>query len=60
MDRVLTVDAPQSTYHPYNIEKLDDDAWRISIATAGFAGHDLSVELCECVLTVSARKSGDG
>lgn len=60
MDRVLTADTPQPTYPPYNIEKMEDDAWRISIAVAGFAEDDLSVELREGALIVSARKADDG
>ena len=43
MDRALTADVPQPTYPPYNIEKTAEDAYRISIAVAGFAPEDLSV-----------------
>lgn len=60
MDRVLTNDVPQSTYPPYNIEKIDDDAWRISIAVAGFAEADLSVELREGALIIAAKKADEG
>jgi molecular chaperone IbpA len=56
MDRVLTNDVAQPTYPPYNIEKTADDAYRISIAVAGFADSDLSVEVREGALIVSARK----
>lgn len=56
MDRVLTNDVAQPSYPPYNIEKTADDAYRISIAVAGFAEPDLSVELREGALYVSARK----
>ena len=59
MDRVLTNDAPQPSYPPYNIEKTGEDAWRISIAVAGFAEGDLNVELRENALIVSARKADD-
>lgn len=59
MDRVLTNDAPQPSYPPYNIEKTGEDAWRISIAVAGFAEGDLNVELRENSLIVSARKADD-
>ncbi|MEM6637963.1 MAG: Hsp20 family protein [Pseudomonadota bacterium] len=59
MDRVLTNDVSQPTYPPYNIEKTADDAYRISIAVAGFSGSDLNVEVRENALVVSARK-GDG
>ena len=57
MDRVLTSDSAQPTYPPYNIEKIDDDAYRISIAVAGFSEGDLSVEVREKAVVVSARKS---
>ena len=56
MDRVMSNDVSQPNYPPYNIEKTDDDAWRISIAVAGFADEDLSVEVRENALLVSARK----
>lgn len=59
MDRVLSNDVAQPTYPPYNIEKTADDAYRISIAVAGFAESDLSVEVREGQLIVSARKSED-
>ena len=59
MDRVLSSDVAQPTYPPYNIEKLDDDAYRISIAVAGFADKDLSVDVKDGALIVSARKSDE-
>jgi len=57
MDRVLSKDVAQPTYPPYNIEKTADDAYRISIAVAGFADSDLSVEVKEGALVVSAQKA---
>jgi molecular chaperone IbpA len=59
MDRVLSTDVAQPTYPPYNIEKTAEDAYRISIAVAGFAPEDLSVEVKEGALHVSARKAQD-
>jgi molecular chaperone IbpA len=56
MDRVFTNDAPQPSYPPYNIEKTDDNAYRISIAVAGFSEADLTVEVKENALIVAARK----
>ena len=57
MDRVLTNDVAQPTYPPYNIEKTGEDSWRISIAVAGFTEDDLSVEVRENALIVSAKKA---
>jgi len=57
MDRVLANDVSQPSYPPYNIEKTAADSYRISIAVAGFSDSDLSVELRENALIVSARKA---
>ena len=59
MDRVLANDVAQPTYPPYNIEKTADDAYRISIAVAGFSEADLSVEVRDGALLVSAKKAED-
>jgi molecular chaperone IbpA len=59
LDRVLTQDSAPSTYPPYNIEKTAEGAYRISIAVAGFAEGELSVEQREQELIVSARKAQD-
>lgn len=59
LDRVMASDAPQPTYPPYNIEKTADDAYRISIAVAGFAASDLTVEVKEGAVVVSASKAED-
>lgn len=57
MDRALTADPVQTTYPPYNIEKTDENAYRITIAVAGFAADELAVEVKENLLVVSARKA---
>jgi molecular chaperone IbpA len=59
MDRVLTNDVAQPTYPPYNIEKTAENAYRISIAVAGFTPDELVVEVKEGTLHVAARKAGD-
>jgi molecular chaperone IbpA len=59
MDRVLSTDVAQPTYPPYNIEKTAEDAYRISIAVAGFTPDDLSVEVKDGALLVSARKTAE-
>ena len=46
-------DAP--SYPPYNIEKTGDDAYRITMAVAGFAANDLEVVVRENTLTVVGR-----
>lgn len=57
MDRALSSDISATTYPPYNIEKTGENAYRISIAVAGFSADDLSVEMKEGAVIVSARKA---
>ena len=59
MDRALASAASETNYPPYNIEKLADGGWRISIAVAGFASDELSAEVRENALVVTARKADD-
>ena len=59
MDRVLSNEGSTPSYPPYNIEKTAEDAYRISIAVAGFSDADLSVEVREKSLIVSARKANE-
>ena len=56
MDRALASDIATPTYPPYNIEKTGENAYRISIAVAGFTADDLSVEMKDGAVIVSARK----
>lgn len=44
-------------YPPYNIERTDENAYRISIAVAGFGESDLSIEVKESALTVRGERS---
>ncbi|PCJ08531.1 MAG: heat-shock protein [Rhodobacteraceae bacterium] len=57
MDRALSSDGTQPSYPPYNIEKTAADAYRISIAVAGFSEADLNVEVKENGLIVTAKKA---
>jgi molecular chaperone IbpA len=43
-------------YPPYNIERTGENAYRISVAVAGFGDNDLSVEAKENTLTIKGEK----
>ncbi len=45
------------TYPPYNIERTGENAYRISMAVAGFADSELSIESRENTLTVKGEKT---
>jgi len=57
LDQVTAADVGQTTYPPYNIEKTGEHAYRITVAVAGFAESELSVESRDGQLVVSGRKS---
>ncbi len=59
MDRVMAKDTSHANYPPYNIEKTEENGWRISIAVAGFSDSDLNIEVRENNLHVTASKSDD-
>ena len=44
------------SYPPYNIERTGDNAYRISMAVAGFGEDDLSIESKENTLTITGEK----
>ena len=44
--------AAEDNYPPYNIERLGDDRYQISLALAGFAPEDISLTAEQNVLTV--------
>jgi len=46
-------------YPPYNIERTDENAYRIEIAVAGFKPEDLNIEVKENLLTVQGRKAAN-
>lgn len=59
MDRMLTAEAGQPTYPPYNIEKTGENGYRISVAAAGFSADELSVEVRDNGLIIAARRAED-
>ncbi|MFC1459252.1 Hsp20 family protein [Microvirga arabica] len=55
LDQMVGVDAAPS-YPPYNIERTGENAYRISIAVAGFTDRDLTVEVKENTLSVRGER----
>jgi molecular chaperone IbpA len=54
LDEASSFEAP--TYPPYNIERLSDDEYRITMAVAGFGPADINIEVKGNALTVSGKK----
>ncbi len=55
IDTVNHADAAPS-YPPYNIEQIDENDYRITMAIAGFTLDDLTVEVRDNTLTVTGRR----
>ena len=55
LDQVSQYDSGNG-YPPYNIERADENRYRITVAVAGFAEKDLNVELHDGVLTISGKR----
>jgi molecular chaperone IbpA len=56
LDKVAGAEQNAPTYPPYNIERTGENAYRITLAVAGFAESELSVETRENTLTVRGSK----
>lgn len=46
-----------TAYPPYNIERISENGYRITLAVAGFSEADLSLETRENTLSIRASKS---
>ena len=46
-------------YPPYNIERLDENSYRVEIAVAGFRPEELDIQVKENLLTVTGRKTAN-
>ena len=57
LDKAFSQDVVSNSYPPFNVEKTSEDRYLISLAAAGTSEDDLSVEVRENQLIVSARKS---
>ena len=48
------------SYPPYNIERSAENAYRITVAVAGFSDKELSIEVKEGGLTIRGSKEAQG
>ena len=56
LDSVAFNEPGVSSYPHYNIEKFDENAYRITMAVAGFREQDLNIEVKENTLTIRGEK----
>jgi molecular chaperone IbpA len=55
LDAAAHLDDSASSYPPYNIEKRGDDAYRVTLAVAGFRDGDLSITVDDNTLLIAGR-----
>ena len=56
LDQLGGVENSVPSYPPYNIARTGENAYRISVAVAGFTDDDLSIEAKENTLTIHCEK----
>src|ERR1700674_1780536 len=59
LDKAVGSEQSAPTYPPYNIERTGENAYRITLAVAGFGENELSVETRENALTVRGSKEAN-
>jgi molecular chaperone IbpA len=59
LDQLDGVEGSVSAYPPYNIERSGENAFRISVAVAGFTDADLSIETKENRLTIRGERQAN-
>jgi molecular chaperone IbpA len=60
LDSAAELNDGAAGYPPYNIEKLDADKYRVTLAVAGMGPEDLEIEARENVLTVTGKTGEEG
>lgn len=61
LDRLVerTLKSGADNYPPFNIEQRGEDAWRITLAIAGFGAADLAITVEQQELIVRGRRTED-
>jgi molecular chaperone IbpA len=59
-DAAMQLEASAKSYPPYNIVRAGEDAYRITLAVAGFTDDDLDVVVQNNTLTITGRSETDG
>lgn len=59
LDSIVQREQNQPSYPPYNIERMDKDQYRITMAVAGFTQDELSIQSEQQTLKVTGKKQAD-
>jgi len=56
LNQVADFDNEAPSYPPYNIERLTENEYRITMAVAGFGKEDVEIEVKENILSIRGEK----
>jgi len=56
LDSASRLDAQAPSYPPFNVERLDENDTRVTMAVAGFTEDELEIEVKDQALTISGKK----
>jgi len=59
VDTASRIDSTALSYPPYNIEKTGEDAYRLTMAVAGFAREEIDIVAHENTLTITGKAQED-
>ena len=59
LDSLNRTEQNQPAYPPYNIELTGEDAYRISMAVAGFSEQEIDIQVDQNRLTIVGQKSAE-
>lgn len=54
------ISSSETAYPPYNIERLGEDEYRITMAVAGFGPEDIAIDVEGNSLSVTGKKTANG
>ena len=55
MDAAMRAEDSAASYPPYNIEKLDEETYRLTMAVAGFSDENLTITVQDNVLFIAGK-----
>ena len=59
LDEMGSFDRDTGNYPPFNIQLLDENKYRLTMAVAGFGKDEITIEVKESVLSVKGEKKAD-
>ena len=59
LDSAAGLESEPTTFPPYNIERVGENAFRITMAVAGFSSAEVNIEVKENALTITGAKPAE-